>query len=313
MWFGVLLAFALLAGCRPAEPPSSPVAPPLDPVGFDGERAFEEARLLVGLGARDAGTPGAEVAARHIAARLGAVGVDAVVDSFEENTSLGKTTFHNVIGRVPGVGDGIVVIGSHFDTKSGMPKGFEGANDSASSTGALIELARVLTVQAEGNSPLPFEVRLVFFDGEECRVAYGPRDGLHGSRHYARKLVLAGETARVQAVLVLDMVGDCDLTLTLPRNGDPRLMALVLDSARDEGMRPAISLSRYEIGDDHVPFLEAGMPAVNIIDFAFGSAPGLNDYWHTAEDTMDKICPESLSRVGRLTLRMLERLRATAN
>lgn len=302
----ILVVFFLLSSCRPTTETGSP-AQSLDPSAFSGQRALDEARLLVEVGPRDAGTPGAATAAEHLAARLREAGVETDLDTFTEDTSLGTTTFHNVIGTVPGSGPDIVIVGSHFDTKSGMPDGFEGANDSASSSGALVELARVVSAHAE-ETPLPFEVRFAFFDGEECRVAYGPRDGFHGSRRCARRLVESGEASRVKGVLVLDMIGDRDLNLTLPRNADPQLLATVFAAARDEGMRSSVALAPFAIGDDHVPFLEEGIPAVDIIDFEFGSAPGLNDYWHTGEDTMDKISAESLESVGRLTLGTLQRL-----
>lgn len=302
----ILSAGFLLFGCRPADEPP-PTARSLDPAAFSGARAYEAAQGLVDVGPRDAGTPGAEAAAEHLRDQLRAVGVETSIQTFEDDTARGPVVFRNVVGAVPGTGPGLVVLGSHYDTKTGMEEGFEGANDSASSSGALVELARVIAAEA-ALEPLPMEFRFVFFDGEECHVTYGPRDGFHGSRHYARSLLENGEAERARAVIILDMIGDRDLTLTLPRNGDPQLLSMVLAAARDEGIRSAVALASFAIGDDHVPFLEAGMPAVDIIDFQFGSAPGLNDYWHTGEDRMDKISPESLAKVGRLTISTLNRV-----
>ena len=289
-------------GCRRVASSSLPAR--FDPDHVDGERALEEVRALVALGLRDAGTPGARRAAEHIRARLEAVGVEARIESFEDDTPQGRWTFHNVVGRLPGRGAGLLILGSHFDTKAGMPEGFEGANDSGSSTGLLIELARVLRAAPR----VPPEIQFVFFDGEECVVEYGPRDGLHGSRYYARHLVKSGRARDVRAVLVLDMVGDRDLTITLPRHQTPALLQHLLAAAREEGIRDRFTLWPTSILDDHVPFLEAGMPAALLIDFEYGSAPGLNDYWHTAEDTLDKLSAESLRRIGRVTLRWLNRL-----
>jgi glutaminyl-peptide cyclotransferase len=156
----------------------------------------------------------------------------------------------------------------------------------------------------------PFEIRLAFFDGEECRVEYGPRDGLHGSRRMARRAVDEGWARRVRAVIILDMVGDRDWTLTLPRNCTPQLLQLTFDAARDLGLRDRVRLARGAVLDDHVPFIEAGIPAVNLIDFEFGSAPGLNDLWHTPADSMDAISADSLANAGRLALRLLDLLAA---
>ncbi len=302
---------SMLLGCGPAggDPATGEAAgtPPGLP-RVDGDRALEEVEALVALGLRDSGTPGARRAAEHLRDRLRAVGVEADLQTFEDPTPKGPVTFRNVIGRIPGGGEGLVLLGSHYDTKVGMPEGFEGANDSGSSSGLLVELGRIL----QAAEPLPFETWLVFFDGEECMESYGPRDGLHGSRHLAADLVESGRAGDVEAMILMDMVGDRDLNITLPRNGSPRLTSMAFAAAHDEGVRHLFGLSRYTILDDHVPFLEAGMPAVNLIDFEYGSEPGKNDYWHTADDTLDKLSPRSLKAVGDVTLRMLERLAADA-
>ncbi len=302
-WRTAALAGAalLMAGCRP-----SPVAPPrpvarLDPAAVDGERALGEVAALVALGLRDAGTPGAAAAADHIRGRLRAVGVEAEIEEFEDETPFGPRTFRNVVGRLPGRGEGLIILGSHFDTKRGMPDGFQGANDSGSSTGLLIELARVL----RAGPVLGPEIRFAFFDGEECLIQYGPRDGLHGSRHMARALVDRQRARDVLAVLVLDMIGDRDLTVMIPRNTHPDLARALFAAAAEEGVRERFRLSPTSILDDHAPFLQAGMPAALLIDFEYGSGPGRNDYWHTAEDTLDKLSAESLTLVGRVVVRFL--------
>ena len=300
------LCLLLLGSCRQKteEPVKAP--PQLDPAAFDGARALEEARGLVELGPRDAATPGAETAARHLADRLKAVGVEASLDEFTEMSPKGEVAFRNVIGRLPGRGEGLVLIASHYDTKSGLGDGFVGANDSASSSGALLELARV----AAAGPDLPFEVQFVFFDGEECMAHYGPSDGLHGSRHMAKKIVGEGRTGEIRAMILLDMVGDKDLTITIPRNSTPSLISAVFDAAREDGSRDKFSLFPLQIGDDHDPFFSAGIPAIDIIDFYYGSAPGRNDYWHTEEDRMDKLSAESLGTVGRVVLRVVNQLAA---
>lgn len=112
-------------------------------------------------------------------------------------------------------------------------------------------------------------------------------------------------------MILMDMIGDRDLTVTLPRNVTPALASRVLQAAHAEGARHAFSLYPYEIGDDHEPFLQAGMPAVNLIDFQFGSAPGRNDYWHSPEDTLDKISAASLQTVGRVVVRVLNDVAST--
>ena len=291
----------LLAACSRAPAPA-PVAA-LDPAAFDGTRALNEAAQLTAIGPRPSGSPAVAQAALHLQKRLQSVGVTAEIEVFTNDTPRGRMVFRNVVGTLPGAGSNLVVIGSHYDTKSGILN-FVGANDSASSSGALLELGRVLAAAPR----LPWAVQLCFFDGEECIQSYDANDGLHGSRQRAAQLVKSGQARQVKAVVVLDMVGDRDLTVTLPRNGTPTLLAGVLEASYGENARAHFSLHPYGVGDDHVPFLEAGMPAVDIIDFDYGSAPGLNDYWHTAADTMDKLSADSLQIVGRTVLRTLNAL-----
>lgn len=298
------LGSLLLSACAPEQ--QKPARPPVrfDPAQFDGHKALFEAAGLVAQGTRDSGTPGAEKAANYLVKRLQAAGVAAELDVFTNQTPDGAKVFRNVVARLPGDHTNLILVCSHYDTKPGIPN-FQGANDSGSSSGALIELARVLAKRA----PVGPEIRLVFFDGEECRHGYTEIDGFHGSRHYARKIVEEGRRRGTRMIL-LDMIGDQNLTVTLARNNDPQLATLFLQCAQAEGARSKFTLWPYEIGDDHVPFLEAGIPAVDIIDFDYGSAPGRNDYWHTPADTTDKLSADSLQTIGRVTVRVLNELMA---
>ena len=301
------LAIAVVAGslfiwmgCREkTTPPPSPAVA----VHFDGARALNDVRTFIALGPREGGTENSRRAAAYLTNQLHSLGVAVETQAFQDAIPGGTAEFHNVVGRIPGGGQGLVILCAHFDTKTGIP-GFIGANDSGSGVGVLLELARVLKTEWH-NGP---EIWLAFLDGEECRVNYGPNDGLHGSRHLARQLVAAGRTKDVRAVILLDMIGDRDLTVMLPPNGTAELTALVLNAARQVGARGKFTLAPGPILDDHQPFLDAGMPAVDLIDFQYGSAPGLNDYWHTAADTLDKLSAESLQTIGRVVLRMLAAL-----
>lgn len=296
------LASLLAAGCdRARETPPAPV----DPALFSGERALQQVADLVALGPRVSGTQGAQRAAFHLLARLRELGIDARIDVFTNRTPAGVVTFRNVVGTIPGSGAGVVILGSHFDTKAGID-GFVGANDSGSSSGALLEIARVLATSPR----LGPTVELVFFDGEEAVATYGPNDGLQGSRRHARRYVEAGRAKEIRAMILMDMVGDRHLTVTLPKNSTSWLVSLVLQAAHAEDARRHFSLYPFEIGDDHQPFLDIGVPAVNIIDFEYGSAPGMSDIWHTAEDTMDKLSADSLRIVGRVVLRVLNEVAA---
>jgi glutaminyl-peptide cyclotransferase len=276
----------------------------LDPAQLDGSKALQEVKDFVSLGPRVSGFEGTKTAAQYLAGRLKAIGIQPDIDEFSDNTVVGPTHFHNVSGTVKGTGDGLIILASHFDTKPGISDDFIGANDSGSSTGLLLELARVIRKTPD----LPSTVMFVFLDGEECKKDYAKNDGLHGSLHLAAKLLDGGQAQHVQAFILLDMIGDKDLSVTIPLNCTPQIASLALTCAREEGVRDKFSIFQGSMLDDHVPFLKAGMPVVDLIDFEYGSAPEKNDYWHTPEDTMDKLSPESLQIVGRVVLRMINKL-----
>ena len=270
-----------------------------------GAAALEEVGKFVELGPRDAGTPGAKRAAEYLLARLKEIGLEAEIQEFREASPTGETTFRNVLGRIPGTSGNMILFGSHYDTKAGIA-GFAGANDSGSSTGLLLELARAM----QSTAPHAMEIRFAFFDGEEALVEYGPNDGFHGSKHLAKTMEADGSLKDVAAMILLDMVGDRDLTLTLPRNSTPGLVAAAFAAARAEGARERFQLYPYSVGDDHAAFFERGVPAIDLIDFEYGSAPGQNDYWHTPADTLDKLSAESLDVVGRVVARLVAELPA---
>lgn len=297
-----LLAFA---GCG-GRPPAAETAQARPMLAFSAAQASNAFAYVAGLvkecTPRDAGTPGAERAARWILARLEERGVEARIDGFTDPTPHGPKPFFNVLATIPGTGEEWVVLLSHFDTMSGIGEGFEGANDSGSSTGLLIELAAVLREAG----PLPYSVLCGFMDGEECMVAYSERDGFHGSKRLARQLKYKG--AKVRGVILMDMIGDRDLKITIPRNSTAALRVLALEAAEATGDRRKIGLFDGIIYDDHQAFLDLGFPAVNLIDFNYGSRPGLNDYWHTPQDTLDKLSVESLHTTGSIVLEMLNRL-----
>lgn len=289
------------ASCGRHEVPPPPT--PLSVSALTGEAAFREVEQFVALGPKVPGTDGARKAATYLRDRLIQAGLTPEWDEFKDATPGGTGTFVNVMATLPGGKPGLVILAAHWDTKAGI-KGFVGANDSGSGVGLLLALAPVLKAGAAGRP----SVLLAFLDGEECRVNYGPADGLHGSRHLAARLVAEGRARGVRAMILLDMVGDRDLNVAIPRNGTPELISAVFRAAEEGGVRERFSLAGGGVLDDHQPFLDANMPAVDLIDFDYGSARGLNDYWHTAEDTIDKLSPGSLETVGRVVLRMVNGL-----
>lgn len=296
----------LIFGCRRPASKDQESKIILHPAAFNAAKALAETEALSAITPRPSGSPGAQKAAEHLLARLRAAGIEAALDEFEEDTPAGKIIFRNVLGVLPGrdkarhPAQEWLIIGAHYDTKAGIAGNFQGANDSGSGAGVVLELARVLKA-----APRPANIILAFFDGEECQQHYAGNDGLHGSRRLAEQLTRAGRAKAVRAVIILDMVGDRDLTITIPRNSAAALIVALFQAAEAEGTRGYFSLAAREMLDDHQPFMAAGMPAIDIIDYEYGSAPGQNDYWHTPADTMDKLSAQSLAIIGRTVLRLL--------
>lgn len=270
----------------------------------NGASALERAGRFVKISPRDSGTAGAAYAAQWIARELRGIGLKPVADTWTENTSAGSVQFSNIYADIPGTGDSIVVIGSHFDTKSGIGPGFQGANDGGSSTAVVLELAKVLS----SGPQLTNTIRFAFFDGEECAQSYRPNDGLHGSRRMAEQLAAVYSREKA-AVIVLDMIGDKDLKIIIPRNVTPWLATVAMNASDNSGYRK-IRIAKESILDDHWPFVENGLQAIDLIDFEYGSQPGRHDYWHTEHDTIDKLSAQSLMYSGAIALDMVLQLEA---
>jgi len=281
---------------------------PQPPDALTGQDALEEVLQFLQVGPRPSGSLGARRASEYIAQRLDELGLASDVDAFTDPTPVGPTQFRNVTATIaahtkppPSGARPTIVLLSHYDTKAHIADDFIGANDSGSSTGLLLALAAFYTA-----SPPPCDVMLAFVDGEECMRRYGATDGLHGSRRLASRL--RAPHREVIAVFVLDMIGDGDLAVSIPRDCSPALTSLVFESAHEEGSRTLFGLATVGILDDHVPLLAAGFPVVNLIDFTYGATPGGNEYWHTPQDTADKLSADSLQAVGRVVIRTINKV-----
>lgn len=274
---------------------------------FDGERAFAHVRRLVEFGPRPPGSKQIEKAREYIADELKSYGLKVTVDEFKESTPEGRRKMSNVTAELPGETPDFILLASHYDTKYFKSLRFVGANDGGSSTGALLELARVLSASARRPH---FGYRFVFFDGEEalCREwdecgKPGAPDNTYGSRRHVAQLRERGELKRIRAMILLDMVGYRRLKLGRDTSSTPWLVELIWQTAKELGHGEQFVDQPEEVGgDDHEPFTAAGVDAVDIIQ--------LNSYphWHTAEDTLDKISPRSLQIVGEVVLVSLPRV-----
>lgn len=293
----VWLMVLLLAGCAPAPPDE------LQWKAFDGDRAFMHARKFVEFGPRPSGSAVLARSATYITTVLQDYGLDAEEQTFLAPTPRGPIQFRNIVAKTrgpKGAPGKIILIGAHYDTKWMTNMTFVGANDGASGVAVLLEMARVASTQPN--------LWFVMFDGEEASREYSEEDGLHGSRFFVEDLKGAGHLNWIRAAVILDMVGDTRLNITMPVNSEARLVEQVFESARDAGYRDYFTFGTGDMLDDHTPFRRAGIAAVDLIDFQFGSAAGLNDFWHTEKDTLDKISPRSLSITGQTALRLIARL-----
>ena len=270
---------------------------------FDAERAFADLEAQVEIGPRPSGSPGSREEVRFIVDRLRDAGVGDVRV---------QRPYANVVGVIPGTENDAILLGAHHDTKNGISPDFVGANDGASGVAVVLELARALPERVEGPS-----IHLALFDAGEAR---GDRafseDGTRGSRQYvryAREAERGGEPVQgspplsdIDTMILFDLVGDCDLQIPLEAGSDQRLYRYISIAAERVDGDPAPFVGTTDpILDDHIPFVEAGIPAVDLIDFTYGPGGTPGAYWHTPEDTIDKVCPESLDAVGEAVLEIL--------
>ena len=265
-----------------------------------GQACLDLVQKQIDFGPRVVNSEAARLTAEWIVAEAKKVGWEARIDEWTEGDGKSKKTFRNVICTLDGEAEGFVIVGSHYDTKTipGMPD-FTGANDGASSTALLIHMMPLF--KAKGSS-----LRFVFFDGEECEHQYSDKDGLHGSRRYASQLVVKQEVGQCRAMILADLIGDKNLNVEIPANGDALLANRLMEFAKVAKVDKYFSLGKTAVLDDHAPFVKLGIPAIDIIDFDFG--PG-NSYWHTEEDTIDKLSAKSFAIVGQVMYDLIEDVR----
>jgi len=255
---------------------------------FSGEKALAHVQRLVDFGPRPPGSDALEKSRNYIDNQLRLAGWQVTRQAFTDNTPRGKVRFVNLIARFSTQAKNApsFLLCSHYDTKTFDTIRFVGANDSGSSTGLLLELARVL-----GQHPnLAVKTELVFFDGEEAYEKFSQTDGLYGSRYFARQLGRAGPK-QFRGGLLFDMVGDRSLDVTLPTDSPAEIARDIFASAEALKLRSYFTYLDRELIDDHTPLNAIGVPTLDVIDFDFA-------WWHTAGDTMDKLSAQSLQIVG---------------
>jgi glutaminyl-peptide cyclotransferase len=274
-----------------------------DGLTFNGGRAFEDLRRLVALGPRPSGSRALEKARQEILRQLRQAGVAAEEERFVASTPAGSIPMVNVIAKIPGARRQVVIVAGHYETKRFDDFAFVGANDGGSSAAFLLEMARVLATRKNS-----FSYWVVFFDGEEAFQQFTETDGLYGSRHLVQKLTADGELSRVEALILVDMIGDARLNIHREGNSTPWLTDMVFRSAQRLGYDKYFQDEPRAYEDDHIPFVNAGVAATDLLDFDYGPS---NRYWHTAQDTLDKCSATSLTIIGRVVLATLDDLEKT--
>jgi peptidase M28-like protein len=258
---------------------------------FSGDKALAHVQRLVDFGPRPAGSKAIEKSRDYIEDQLRRCGWQVTRQGFSDDTPRGKIQFVNLIAQFSARGKApspLFLLCSHYDTKMFDTIRFVGANDGGSSTGLLLELARVM-----GQHPdLARKIELVFFDGEEACEQFSEKDGLYGSRYFARQLQGARQ---FRSGLLFDMVGDRSLGITLPSDSPAEMARDIFAAAEALKLRNYFTYLGRELIDDHAPLNAIGIPTLDIIDFDY-------PWWHTADDTMDKISAQSLHTVGSVAI-----------
>lgn len=288
------------------QPPSRPA--PI-PTAFNGERAMDHVRKQIDFGPRPPDTPQLEKTRAYIVSELKSYGLTVTVDEFTADTPQGNKKMANIVAEIPGETKKTILIASHYDTKFYKDMRFVGANDPAASVGTLIEIGRVLTSLQEKPK---VTLKLVFFDGEEafcegwdeCSNEERP-DNTYGSRHYVSQLRAKNELQNTGALILLDMMGYKNLELGRDQSSVRWLQDIIWETGRELGYKD-VFIDREEGvgGDDHEPFVQAGVAAVDLIQLS------TYPHWHKADDTIDKISARSMKIVGDTVLASLLKIQA---
>jgi len=266
---------------------------------FDAGRAWEHLRQMVAIGPRPSGSPAIEQTRTYIKQQLAANGLIATEQAWDDQTPLDRVHMVNLAVTIPGARKERIVIAGHYDTKLYRQFRFVGASDGGSSAAFLLELARVLKARKN-----PLTIELLFLDGEEARLPeWSGTDNTYGSRHYVEMARHDGSLATLKALLLIDMIGDRDLVIRRDTNSTPWLTNVIWETAKRHNLDEYFIPDSTRIEDDHLPFLAAGIPSVDIIDLDY-------EAWHTAKDTLDAVSARSLQVVGDVVLAALPTIEA---
>lgn len=292
-------------------PQASDDAPPADKTGgFDGKHAYALVAKQVGFGPHPSGSPANAKVQDFLQSELKSYGCTVDTDDFTADTPIGRLPMKNIVAKIPGERAGIFILATHYDTARAardpvtgevhpMPN-FVGADDGGSSTAVMLELARLLCTKHRR-----YAVWMAFLDGEEAMHDWSNTDSRYGSRQMAAKLAISGDLKKVKAFLLADIVGGRKAQFLREDSSTPALLDLFWNTAHKLGYSGLFRDGATSAQDDHDPFLERGVPAVDVIgDFVN------NGYWHTPQDNIDVISAKTLAVVGHVFLESIKELQS---
>ncbi len=261
----------------------------------DAEQVMRHVEKIISYGPHPPGSEAQKEVGNYISEQLQAHGLEVRTHTFYPVTPLGRREMTNIWGVVEGKEDSVIILASHYDSKYFVKFPFLGANDGGSSSGLLLELARLLRQE----NPTDYSLWFVFFDGEEAFLDWTSADSIYGSREFVRMLKGRDQLRKISALILLDMVGEKDLVLRKDINSIHWLNQIIWDQGAEMGYGDIFQSRGYTgAQDDHLPFAQEGIPVVDIIDLEYA-------YWHKQEDTLDKLSPENLRIVGDVVLASL--------
>src|SRR5712664_4029209 len=291
------------AGAQASPQQSADDAPPPERTGgFDGKRAFAHVAKQVAFGPRPSGSPAIVQLQEYIQSQLASYGCKVEADDFHADTPVGRLPMKNIVAKIPGDKPGIIMVATHYDTA--LLDNFVGADDGGSSTGVMLELAHLLCSKRG-----TYQVWITFFDGEEAMKKWSDTDSRYGSRQMAAKLAMSGDLPKIKAFMLADIVGTRPPRFKRESDSTKWLVDLVWGVAKNLGYGNIFLDESMEVSDDHDPFLKRKVPAADVIDLQ--NYPGGDVYyWHTPEDTLDKVSAKSLAITGRVFLESVKQLQS---
>jgi glutaminyl-peptide cyclotransferase len=290
-----------VAGNSPAIAPSDAAPPAEKTGGFDGQRAYDQVAKQVSYGPRPAGSPALAQLQGYLESELKSYGCTVDTDSFSSDTPAGRLLMKNIVAKIPGEKPGIILLGTHYDTK--RLDNFVGADDAGSSTGVMLEIARNLCARKQ---PEKYAVWIAFLDGEEAvNLEWKDPDNRYGSRQMAAQMAASGDLKKIRVFILADIVGGKNLHLMREENSNKSYAAEIWKVGQGLGYGEVfVTRETGPMSDDHLSFISRGVPTVDLIDLDSIDVP----YWHTPQDTLDKISPKSLAIVGHTLLASVDDL-----